>query len=68
MKEVTSNCTHKKRVRVNIWNVFHKLLEVCEKVDYRFLINEVASANEYEKEQVRKEVGKEILDLQMQTK
>lgn len=52
-------------MQANIWGVYHKLLESCEKVDYKFLINEVAAANEEEKEEVRQQCADEINDLQM---
>ena len=60
MREITSKCNEKNRVLTNVWNVFQILLEKCEPINYKFLVNEVAKANELETEKVRQACDAQI--------
>lgn len=51
-----------------VWKVFYKLLETCQKSEYKFLLNQLAEATEEENQKVKDECDKQLQEIKEQKK
>ena len=60
LKEITKNAKEPVVVQKNVWMVFHKLLESCEKTDYNFLLNDMARLTDENIQAIKDDCSKEV--------
>jgi len=53
INELVFHVKNKKEVIMNVWRVFHMLLESCQKVDHKLIMIELAEQFEVERQQFR---------------
>lgn len=53
INELVFHVRHKKEVIMNVWRVFHMLLESCQKVEHKLIMIELAETFEEERQQFR---------------